>query len=98
MGPPRGPRKGLAGAGVWGQWLSKPRDRRRASGGAAVVRIRRETPQRVERRALVYPGSEPSMRRTSLGIALALLILGCGFDSGPTTPEEPDVALPGLEL
>ena len=34
------------------------------------------------------------MRTSSMGATLALLIAGCGFDSGPTTPEEPDVALP----
>jgi hypothetical protein len=34
------------------------------------------------------------MRTSSLGVALALLIAGCGIDSGPTTPEEPEVALP----
>ena len=34
------------------------------------------------------------MRTSSLGVTLALLIAGCGIDSGPTTPGEPEVALP----
>lgn len=37
------------------------------------------------------------MRRTSLGITLALLIVGCGFDSGPTAPEAgPTPGEPGV--
>ena len=34
------------------------------------------------------------MRRTSLGVALALLIVGCGLDGGSTAPEEPEIGLP----
>src|SRR5262245_53313596 len=34
------------------------------------------------------------MRSTSLGAALALIVLGCGIDRDPTGPEGPGVTLP----
>ena len=34
------------------------------------------------------------MRSTSLGTALALLILGCGMDRDATGPEDPGLSLP----
>ena len=38
------------------------------------------------------------MRSTSLAAALALLIIGCGFDGDPTAPEDPELTLPNPEL
>ncbi len=38
------------------------------------------------------------MRNMSLGAALALLMVGCGIDGGPTAPEDPGLTLPEPEL
>ena len=38
------------------------------------------------------------MRTTSLGAALALLMLGCGIDRDPTAPEDPGLTFPEPEL